>query len=127
LPGRLAIAILASLLTFAAFSTVASAKAPAPAGPAASSPPHDFAADIATAKQLQRQGRAREALALLAADHKLDPGNRDVTVAYAQTSSYAGDQGLAIALIDQLLQASPDDLDARVVLAQAYAFNHDYA
>ena len=94
LPGRLAFAILASLLTFAAFSAVTSAKAPAPGAPSASPPVHDFTADIATARQLQRQGRAREALALLAADHKLDPANRDVTVAYAQTSSYAGDQGL---------------------------------
>ena len=127
LPGRLAVAVVASLLTFAAFSAVAAARAHAPAAPAASPPAHDFAADIATAKDLQRQGRAREALALLAADHKLDPGNRDVTVAYAQTSSYAGDQGLAIALLDQLLAASPDDLDARVVLAQAYTFNRDYA
>src|SRR5689334_14488450 len=104
LPGRLAIAVLASLLTFAAFSAAASAKAPAPAAPVASPPEHDFAADIATAKRLRRQGHAREALALLAADHRLDPANRDVTVAYAQTSSYAGDQGLAIALLDQLLQ-----------------------
>ena len=96
--------------------------------PAASPPPaHDFAADITTAKALQRQGRAKDALALLAADHKLDPSNRDITVAYAQTSSYAGDQGLAIALLDALLLASPDDVDARIVLAQAYAFNHDYA
>jgi len=122
----MAIALLASLLTFAAFPAVASAKAPAPAAPSASPPARDFAADIATAKQLQRRGRARDALALLAADHKLDPTNRDITVAYAQTSSYAGDQGLAIALLDQLLQASPDDADARIVLAQAYAFNHDY-
>ncbi|HET9342433.1 MAG TPA: tetratricopeptide repeat protein [Candidatus Eremiobacteraceae bacterium] len=123
----MAVAVLASLLTFAALPAVASAKAPAPAVPSASPPARDFAADIATAKQLQRQGRARDALAMLAADHKLDPANRDVTVAYAQISSYAGDQGLAIALLDQLLQASPDDADARIVLAQAYAFNHDYA
>lgn len=127
LPGRLATVAVASLLTFAAFSGVASAKSHAPAAPSSSRPAHDFAADIATARQLQRQGRAREALALLAADHKLDPTNRDVTVAYAQTSSYAGDQGLAIALLDQLLQATPDDVDARIVLAQAYAFNRDYA
>lgn len=127
LPGRMAIAVLASLLTFAAFPDFASAEAPAPAAASASPPTHDFAADIATARQLQRQGRARDALALLSVDHKLDPANRDITVAYAQTSSYAGDQGLAIALLDQLLQASPDDADARIVLAQAYAFNHDYA
>lgn len=127
LPGRLAIAVLASFLTIAASPAVASARALAPPAPSVSPPSHDFGADIATARQLQRQGRARDALALLAADHKLDPTNRDITVAYAQTSSYAGDQGLAIALLDQLLQASPDDADARIVLAQAYAFNHDYA
>jgi len=126
LPGRLAIAVLASLLTFAALSAAVPAKAHAPA-PRASPPAHDFAADIATARQLQRQGRARDALALLAADHKLDPANRDVTVAYAQTSSYAGDQGLAIALLDQILRVTPDDVDARIILAQAYAFNRDYA
>ncbi|HYK53992.1 MAG TPA: tetratricopeptide repeat protein, partial [Candidatus Eremiobacteraceae bacterium] len=34
---------------------------------------------------------------------------------------------LAIALLDQLLQATPDDVDARIILAQAYAFNRDYA
>ena len=135
LPGRLALAAAVALLTFAANPVAASAHAsPPPAAPSAGSPPapsaspaaRDFAADIAAAKALQRQGRSKDALALLAADHKLDPTNRDVTVAYAQTSSYAGDQGLAIALLDQLLQGSPDDVDARIVLAQAYAFNHDY-
>jgi tetratricopeptide (TPR) repeat protein len=29
-------------------------------------------------------------------------------------------------LLDKLLAATPDDPDARIVLAQAYAFNHDY-
>jgi cytochrome c-type biogenesis protein CcmH/NrfG len=126
LPGRLPIIAVAVLLIFAAHPAAASAPPP-PAAPAASPPARDFAADIAAAKELQRRGRAKDALALLAADHKLDPTNRDVTVAYAQTSSYDGDQGVAIALLDQLLQASPDDVDARIVLAQAYAFNHDYA
>lgn len=126
MPGRLATIVAASLVFFAAHPVGASAQPVAPA-PAASPPARDFAADIATAKELARQGRSKDALALLAADHKLDPANRDVTVAYAQTSSYAGDQGLAIALLDQLLQATPGDVDARIVLAQAYAFNHDYA
>ena len=90
-------------------------------------PEHDFTADIAAAKELQRKGRAREAIALLAADFKIDPTNRDVVVAFAQTYSYAGDQGQAIALLDTFLAANPDDVDARIVLAQAYAFNHDYA
>lgn len=87
----------------------------------------DFAADIASAKELQRRGHGRDAIALLEADHKYDPSNRDITVALAQTYSYSGDQGRAIALLDTLLKATPDDIDARVFLAQAYSFNKDYA
>ena len=94
--------------------------------PVASAVP-DFSSDIAAASDLRRKGRAREAIALLAADYKIDPTNRDLVVAFAQTYSYSGDQGKAIVLLDKLLAATPDDVDARIVLAQAYAFNHDYA
>jgi hypothetical protein len=69
-----------------------SAADPTPASPAPSpvSGPvdpvaHDFTADIAAASELRRKGRAREAIALLAADYKIDPTNRDLTVAFAQT------------------------------------------
>ena len=98
---------------------------PIPAPSAAPLP--NFAADINAAKELRRKGRMKEALALLAADYKIDPTNRDVAVAFAQTYSYAGDQGAAIGVLDKLLDATPDDVDARIILAQAYAFNHDYA
>jgi len=107
---------------------------PTPAPPVPSPPPvpvastaTDFSSDIAAANALRRKGRARDAIALLAADYKIDPTNRDLVVAFAQTYSYSGDQGQAIVLLDKLLAATPDDVDARIVLAQAYAFNHDYA
>ncbi len=139
MPGREGIDLLASrglmpalwaglaICVAGAVSQPATAAAdPAPAPTVAASTARDFASDIAAARDLQRKGRAREAIALLALDHKLDPGNRDVTVAFAQIYSYAGQQGQAIALLDTLLAATPDDVDARIVLAQAYAFNHDY-
>lgn len=100
---------------------------PSPVAVPVASTAHDFTADIAAAAQLRRKGRAREAIALLAADYKIDPANRDLTVAFAQTYSFSGDQGQAIVLLDKLLAATPDDVDARIVLAQAYAFNHDFA
>ena len=117
--------VLASCVASAAHAD--SSASPAP--PVNVNPPsalRDFAADIAQAKDWQRKGMNRQALALLTADHRLDPTNRDVTVALAETASFAGEQGQAIALLDPLLQASPDDVDARIVLARAYAFNHDY-
>src|SRR6266581_1223419 len=65
---------------------------PAPSPAPAVAVSSNFAADIAAAKQLQRKGRSREAIALLAADYKIDPTNRDVAVAFAQIYSYSGDQ-----------------------------------
>ena len=125
---------LAALMLVVSTARVAAASSPAPAQPApaqsatvSASPAQDFSADIAAAKDLWRKGRTREAIALLAADYKQDPTNRDVTVAYAQAYSYSGDQGRAISLLDKLLAATPDDVDARIVLAQAYSYNHDYA
>jgi tetratricopeptide (TPR) repeat protein len=100
---------------------------PAPAPVPAVTGASDFTADIAAANELRRKGHAREAIALLSADYKKDPTNRDVVIAFAQTYSYSGDQGHAITLLDKLLSATPDDVDARIILAQAYAFNHDYA
>jgi tetratricopeptide (TPR) repeat protein len=125
-----AFALLAALAVFGAAGRAATAD-PSPA-PAATPTPaavetRDFAADIAAARELQRRGKSHDAIALLVSDHTLDPTNRDVTVALAQTYSYSGDQGDAISLLDRLLAASPDDADARILLAQAYAFNHDYA
>ncbi|HXW76301.1 MAG TPA: tetratricopeptide repeat protein [Candidatus Eremiobacteraceae bacterium] len=115
------------LLAGAAPAAAAAPASPPPQPAASASATPDFAADIAAAKELQRKGRAHDAIALLGADHKIDPTNRDVTVALAEIYSYSGDQGDAISLLDVLLKASPDDADARIELAQAYAFNHDYA
>jgi tetratricopeptide (TPR) repeat protein len=126
LPIRVALAAIA-ILVLAASPQRAAASATPVASASAADGQQDFSADIARAKDLQRQGRAKDAIALLSADHKAAPGDRDVTVALAQTYSYAGDQGDAIQLLDALLAATPDDVDARVDLAQAYAFNHDYA
>jgi tetratricopeptide (TPR) repeat protein len=132
LPSRAILAAIAAFVMFAAGRSASAASAPAallptplPSAGLARIP--DFAADIASAKEMQRRGRANEAIALLEADHKIEPTNRDVIVALAQTYSYNGDQGRAIALLDELLKAAPDDVDARVFLAQAYSFNHDYA
>src|SRR5579863_9736825 len=65
-----------------------------PASPLIPTPPptvRDFGADIAQAKDWQRRGMSNRALALLSADHRLDPTNRDVIVALANTASFTGD------------------------------------
>ncbi|HLW12132.1 MAG TPA: tetratricopeptide repeat protein [Casimicrobiaceae bacterium] len=115
-----------TLLAGASRSAADAALAPAPPAPTTPAAVHDYSADIAAAKEFQRKGRSKDALALLEADHKIDPKNRDVAVALAQTYSYSGDQGRAIALLDDVLKINSDDTDARTILAQAYSFNHDY-
>src|ERR1700730_13109329 len=94
----IAVALAACALAFGARSAANADPPPSPPPPSAATVPAamastapDFTADIASAKELTRKGRAREAIALLAADYKTDPTNRDVAIALAQTYSYSVD------------------------------------
>ncbi len=72
-------------------------------------------------------GKWSDAFAKLKSIHEAAPGNTQIAKFTAEAAINSGDAAYALAIVKPLLQASPQDWQARALLARTYAETHQDA
>lgn len=82
--------------------------------------PNDFAANYYMARRNRLRGRFTKAAGYLARAERAAPGDPQVLFEAAELAAHEGDNAKAEHLLRKVLEESPDDIPARILLSQVY-------